>query len=65
MLIGKCLELIDKDIVIHRLTGDGPRDILIEPGWSLNKKDVLNSLHHYLKKENIVQGSKCVSICDS
>jgi len=33
-----------KDIVVHRLTGDGPKNILIAPDWSRNKKNVLNTL---------------------
>ena len=37
-LIGKCLEHIPSNIVIHRLTGDGPKSLLIEPLWSGNKK---------------------------
>ena len=55
-LIGKCLKEIHPDIVIHRVTGDGPKKILIAPTWSGNKKHVLNSLHQYLAKEGIRQG---------
>lgn len=48
--------VIDHDIVIHRVTGDGPKNILVEPKWSANKKDVLNSLHKMMKDRNVVQG---------
>ena len=51
-----CLELLSPDIVIHRLTGDGPKDLLLAPRWSLNKRDVLNTLHHKMKKANTFQG---------
>ncbi len=51
-----CLELLSTDIVIHRVTGDGPKDILIAPRWSLNKRDVLNTLHKKMKKNNNYQG---------
>lgn len=44
------------DLVIHRLTGDGPRDLLIGPLWSLHKKQVLNQIHHTLKVRGIRQG---------
>ncbi len=38
------LEIIPKHIVIHRITGDAPRDMLIGPMWSLNKWEVLNAM---------------------
>lgn len=51
-----CLELTSPRVVIHRVTGDGPKDILISPRWSLNKRDVLNSLHKKMKQNNNYQG---------
>lgn len=51
-----CLELLSPDIVIHRVTGDGPKDLLIAPLWSLNKRNVLNSLHATMKQRNAYQG---------
>ena len=51
-----CLELLRPDIVIHRLTGDGPSDLLIAPLWASRKRDVLNHLHHLLKKRKTWQG---------
>lgn len=52
----KSLEYLSPDIVVHRLTGDGPKDILLAPRWSLNKRDVLNSLHRQMKLANTYQG---------
>ena len=52
----KSLELLSPDIVIHRLTGDGPKELLLAPLWSLNKRDVLNSLHRNMKLANNYQG---------
>ncbi len=43
-LIVKCLDELSEDIVIHRLTGDGPKSLLIEPAWCADKKHVLNTL---------------------
>lgn len=60
-LIGKCLEHIPSNIVIHRLTGDGPKSLLIEPLWSGNKKLVLNTLNKYLSDMDIIQGSKVIN----
>lgn len=51
-----CIKRLSPDIVIHRVTGDGPKELLIEPRWSLNKRMVLNSLHAKMKRENIYQG---------
>lgn len=48
---------IPKGVVIHRLTGDGPKRILISPTWSGNKRLVLNTLNRTLKERNIEQGS--------
>ena len=44
-----CLEHLRPDIVIHRVTGDGPKDLLIAPTWSSAKRTVLNNLHHKMK----------------
>ncbi len=52
-----CLELLSPEIIIHRITGDGPKNLLLAPAWSTDKKGVLNALHHYLKEQNIIQGS--------
>ena len=51
-----CLEHLSPEIVVHRVTGDGPKRILIAPQWSGNKKDVLNSLHQLMHKRNTRQG---------
>ncbi len=57
-LIGKGVEILDEDMVIHRLTGDGSRETLIESRWSLDKRNVLNSIEKHLKENNILQGDK-------
>lgn len=43
-LVADCLELLPKDMVIHRMTGDGDKRTLIAPLWSADKKRVLNAL---------------------
>ena len=55
-LVISCLEILSKEFVIHRLTGDGPKDLLIAPIWSLNKRSVLNSLHKKMKEFDSFQG---------
>lgn len=51
-----CIARLSPGIVIHRVTGDGPSDLLLAPMWSRNKRDVLNTLHHRLKQQNVYQG---------
>lgn len=55
-LVIDCLEHLCPDIVVHRLTGDGPGNSLLAPRWSLNKRNVLNTLHHTMKERSSYQG---------
>ena len=43
-LVVECLEIIPPEVTIHRLTGDAPRSILINPPWSFNKRTILNGI---------------------
>ncbi len=45
-------------MVIHRLTGDGAKKLLIAPMWSADKKLVLNTISKAMRDKNIIQGSK-------
>lgn len=60
-LILQCIGNLRSDIVIHRLTGDGPKDLLIAPLWSLRKRTVLNNIAHQLKVQDIRQGDFLLS----
>lgn len=55
-ILVNCLSRLSPDIVVHRVTGDGPKKLLIAPAWSGNKRDVLNSLHKKMRLENAFQG---------
>lgn len=55
-LVVRCLEVCRPDLVIHRLTGDGPSDLLTAPLWSQAKRTVLNAIHRELKLRNTWQG---------
>ncbi|HCT91540.1 MAG TPA: TIGR01212 family radical SAM protein [Lachnospiraceae bacterium] len=57
-LVIRCLEILSPDLVIHRLTGDGPKQLLIAPLWSGAKRSVLNDLHHQMKLLDTWQGKK-------
>ncbi|NOW06912.1 TIGR01212 family radical SAM protein [Clostridium beijerinckii] len=55
-LVTHGITLLPKDMVVHRLTGDAPRDLLIGPMWSLKKWEVLNSIDKTLEDNNLWQG---------
>lgn len=56
-IIVECVGHLNKDIVIHRLTGDGAQELLLAPLWSKDKRNVLNKIRHEMKERNITQGS--------
>ncbi|MDO5423878.1 MAG: TIGR01212 family radical SAM protein [Eubacteriales bacterium] len=55
-LVIACLEHLSPDITVHRLTGDGPKELLIAPLWSTRKTAVLNQIHHEMKERGTWQG---------
>ena len=56
-LVCRLLTVVPEDVVIHRLTGDGPKRTLLAPLWSADKKRVLNALNRALSERDIAQGS--------
>lgn len=57
-LLGVCLSRIRPEIVIHRLTGDGPKPLLIAPSWSRDKRRVLNHIESYFRQKDLWQGKE-------
>lgn len=55
-LVVDLLEIIPKDITMHRLTGDVPRSILVAPQWSYKKRTILNEINRKLRERNTFQG---------
>ena len=47
---------ISKDLIIHRISGDAPKDLLIAPDWNLHKKWVLNGIDKIFKEKDLYQG---------
>ena len=47
---------INPNLIIHRISGDAPKDLLIAPEWNLHKKLVLNGIDRILKERNLYQG---------
>jgi radical SAM protein (TIGR01212 family) len=57
-LVIDCLALLPQDMVIHRISGDGPKELLLAPLWSGNKRMVLNSLAKRFKERGTCQGDR-------
>ena len=55
-LVADALEIIPREVTIHRLTGDAPRKILIAPEWSYQKRTILNGIYKEMKQRGSCQG---------
>ena len=59
-IAAESISILPEEMVIHRMTGDGPGNILIAPDWVRNKKKVLNTISRKLKEKNEVSfTNKC------
>lgn len=58
-LLGRCVEALPPQTVIHRLTGDGAKKSLLAPLWSADKKAVLAAVNRYFETHDITQGRTC------
>lgn len=55
-ILCKCIELLPKNVIVHRITGDGDKKLLLSPLWSADKKRVLNYINKEMDAREIVQG---------
>ncbi|MFB5663816.1 TIGR01212 family radical SAM protein [Alteribacillus sp. HJP-4] len=55
-LVADQLEILPPEMIIHRLTGDAPSELMVGPMWSMNKWEVLNAIDDELKRRNSWQG---------
>ena len=53
-----CIEHLPPSMTVHRITGDGPRSLLIAPEWSLHKRQVLNTIDRRFRERNTFQAAK-------
>lgn len=58
-LVIDCVALLPPEIVIHRISGDGPKSLLTAPLWSGNKRLLLNSMARRFRERQVVQGDAC------
>lgn len=47
---------INPNVIIHKISGDGPRDLLVAPDWNLHKKWIINGIYKYMQTNNLFQG---------
>lgn len=59
-LVTKGISMLPPNMVVHRLTGDAPRELLIGPMWSLKKWEVLNAIDKALEDNDLYQGKNYV-----
>lgn len=57
-ILFEAIEILPENIVIHRLTGDGPKNLLIAPQWTANKRMVMNTIRQKMKERDIRQGKR-------
>lgn len=51
-----CIEQLPPDLVVHRITGDGPKSLLVAPLWSANKREVMNAFARGFRERDTWQG---------
>ena len=56
-LCAECVARLNPEIVIHRLTGDCPKDMLIAPNWNKDKNEIIKRINDYLACHGYKQGS--------
>lgn len=64
-LVVSIIERLPSDMVIHRITGDGPKRLLIAPKWSADKKNVLNTIMKEFAMRNTWQGKKAKELLNA
>lgn len=55
-LVVRCIGILPPHVVIHRISGDGPKKLLIGPKWSGHKRLVLNTIAKKLRENGVYQG---------
>lgn len=57
-LCAECIARLRPDIILHRITGDCPRDLLVAPLWNTDKNGVIADINKYMKENRLCQGSR-------
>ena len=56
-LIAESVSLLPKETVLHRMTGDGPKRLLLAPEWTKDKKNVLNTINRAIRQTEVQQAA--------
>ena len=56
-VLERCVRALPRQVIIHRLTGDGAKRDLLAPLWSGDKKRVMNAIHAAFLRDDVEQGS--------
>lgn len=56
-MASEVLARLSQDVIIHRITGDCPRDLLVAPEWNKNKNEIIDAVNSTMKKKGYRQGS--------
>ncbi len=59
-LVCDAIAILPPDMVVHRITGDAPKRLLIAPLWSANKREVLNRMAREMQARCLIQGSRYI-----
>lgn len=57
-LLCDCIRRLPGRMVIHRLTGDGPKNLLLAPLWTANKRGMINDIRKVFGREDVIQGDQ-------
>lgn len=59
-ICAECIAHLSPETVVHRITGDCPRDMLVAPLWNTDKNGVIADIQNYMKENNLSQGSRLI-----
>ena len=57
-IVSNQLSILNKDVIIHRISGDAPRNQLVAPLWTLKKFVIMNEIDKYMKTNTLYQGNR-------
>jgi len=54
--VTKIIGWLNKNIIVCRISGDAPKDLLVAPKWNVHKKIIINNINKMLEEKDIFQG---------
>ena len=58
-ILFECLRVLPKEMIVHRITGDGDKKTLIAPLWTADKKRTLQFIYEQAERTHLLQGENC------